>query len=433
MNIIRSSRSDNVDVNLLHAKTNISTLNTKVQNSSIITATVYEMRPTGEAILSTAQGLVRSNTTLHLEKGDRVTARLAKDDSGNIQATIISKYDNLEQKNNIDELGIELLHKYITQGNQATNIESSEVLTARISYVVNNRNILKYGNFHPSDEISIQLLSPRGSKNNIDALPGEILNNSHDIVILQSPLGIININAKSNLSAGDKVLFRILNVPNQDQQEQVKTSISELLSAVASNLLILKQILYEMDYIDDDEHYMRLRQLISTHQNNSTLTKLFYNARNVPDNDVERWIDQEIVAAFEASSKSSDFEILGHHMSQITQYLVNLKVLPENGQWQAMQIPIPGYPEQKAVLKVRYERKNNIEFMVDIDHVDYGHMVLRGVLTLSNGDTMLPNLELSLHYENTIPEKLQNIIAQSFVSHKSLSAIDGNISFECIK
>ncbi|MEY3197528.1 MAG: hypothetical protein RLZZ59_899, partial [Pseudomonadota bacterium] len=234
MSITPSNKAANSNVGLLHSQQNIPTLNGRVQNSSIITANVYEIRPGGDLILSTSQGFFRvSANDLELEIGDSVSVRISKDDDNNVIAQLIGKQSNKSSLSKLDTLGIEILHKYITQTSQEKNllINSPEVLKGHVSYLSDARNIVKYGNLKPGSEVLVRLSNGGSLLENGEVLSGEILSNSHSNVIIQSSVGIININAKSNLQVGDKVMFEMLNIPDGLDQQEIKSNINAIFKA----------------------------------------------------------------------------------------------------------------------------------------------------------------------------------------------------------
>ena len=435
MSVIRSSKSSSTGINLLHHNINVADSQSKVQTSYLLEATISEKRPGGDVIFTTPQGLVRANTTIPLEEGDKAMIRLTKDADGDIKVHVISKSDTPSIINKIDKFRIELLNKYILQNvnDDSQRSHNTGVFTARVSYVTTNRSTLKYGNIQPGDEITIQMLSPKAQANGINVIVGEVLGNSHNSIILNSNIGMLNINAKSNLNMGDKVLFQIVGIPDDFDQAMIKASIQKLINDISENSPYLNILLDERLNIENNDHYTRFLQLISSSgTHNITLARLFHNARNVPPNDVERWIDQDIVGAFEASAKSSVFAMLADDISKISKHFIDLKLIPEHNVWQIIEMPIPGSKEQTN-MRVRKEKENLIEFIIDINHESFGRILMQGTLAPQNENTNFYNLNITLKHTGSLPAELQDMISSSFAAHKSLSTMDGNISFEVME
>jgi|GEM_PF-2863874 len=435
MSVIRSSKSSSTGINLLHHNVNVSDSHNKVQTSYLLEATILEKRPGGDIIFTTPQGPVRGNTTIPLEEGDKAMIRLTKDSDGDVKVHVISKSDKPTILNKIDRFGLDILNKYILQNTNHDTQSSynTGTFTARVSYVTTNRSALKYGNIKPGDEITIYMLSPRTQENSGNVIVGEVLGNSHNSIILNSSIGMLNINAKSNLNIGDKVLFQIVGVPDDFDQSIIKASIQKLIHDISANSPYLKMLLEERLNIENSDHYTRFLQLISSSGTHSiTLARLFHNAKNVPPNDVERWIDQDIVEAFESSAKSSIFTMLAEDISTISQHFINLKLIPDHNVWQTIEMPIPDSKEP-AKMRVRKVKQNNIEFIIDLNHESFGKILIQGTLIPQSENAHLHNLNITLKHTGLLPDELQKILISGFASHKALSTIDGNISFEVIE
>lgn len=436
MSVIRSSKPGGTSVNLLHNVTTLSDSHSKAKTSYLTEATVSETRPGGDVILSTPQGLIRANSSIFLEEGDKVSVRLTKDDEGDVIAHIISRTDNSTITNKVDKFGIELLNKYIIQTLKSDIQNSSDASSfpATVSYVAANRRTLLYGNIHPGDNVTIQMVSTKtinhGTAHGLDVISGEVLSNSHNSVIINSPIAMFNLNAKSNLSVGDRVLFRVVGAADQLEQAVIKELIANALNKISENELQLKSLLEAMSNLDDDDNYTRLLHLIASSDNrNITLARLFHDTRHVASNDVERWIDEEIVEPFEASSsKSSIFHSLAKDLEEIAEHFINLRLMPENNRWQLLEVPIPGTKEQ-AKMRVKREKKDLVEFIIDIEHASFGKMLLQGSLTLPEANNF-PILNMNIKCTNSLPEALRDTILTSFATHKAMSAIDGEIVFE---
>ena len=436
MSVIRSSRSGSTSINLLHNVTTLPDLHNKAKTSYLIEATVSETRPGGHVILSTPQGLIRTNSTIFLDEGDKVSVRLTKDDEGDIVAHIISRTDNSTMMNKVDRFGIELLNKYILQTLQV-DIKSEDNLgnfPAKVSYVAGNRNTLRYGNINPGDDVTIQIISTgaihKGTLYGLEVIAGEVLGNSHNSVILNSPVGMFNLNAKSNLAVGDHILFRVVGVADQLEQAAIKELILNLTNKISENMMQFRSLIEVASDLDDEDNYMRLLHLISSSDNrNMRLARLFHDTRHVASSDVERWIDEEIVEPFEASSaKSSLFHSLCKNIDEIAEHFVNLRLIPEGNRWQLIEVPIPG-TKQQAKMRVKREKKSLVEFVIDLEHESFGKMLLQGSLMFPEASGF-PMLNMSIKSANPLPEALRDSIASSFASHKAMSGVDGEVVFE---
>jgi len=431
MSVIRSTRTESTGVSLLHNNTTVADPHGKVQTSSLIEATISEMRPGGDVILATTQGLIRTNATMPLEEGDKVLVRVTNEEDGDVKAHIISRSEDAHALSKIEKFGLELFNKYISQNTEISDdLHTGGPFKARITYVTDNRNTLKYGSMKPGDEITIQMLSPRAPTNGINVIVGEVLGNSHNSIILNSTIGMLNISAKSNLSMGDKVLFKVVGMPDDFERNLIKTSIEKIISDIEGNTAYLKNVLDSRQHIDDNDNYSRFLQLISSSgTHNITLARLFHNSKNVPPNDVERWIDQDIIEPFEASSKSSIFGMLSDDISKVAKQFVELKIIPDANVWQIVEMPIPDTNEN-AKMRIRREKESLIEFTLDLTHDAFGKMMLHGIVTLAPSKGGFHNLNITLKHSSSMPEGLRNAIAQDFAAHKSLSSMEGDIVFE---
>lgn len=430
--VIRSSKSSNAGINLLHHNiNNLTDSENKVQTSYILEATILEKRPGGDVIFTTPHGLVRSNTTIPLEAGDKATIRLTKENDGTITIHVISK--SLVTKNilnKIDQFGINLLNKYILQKHNEDNLPSINIFKATVSYVTANRSTLKYSNIKPGDEITIQILAPKASATRLNVVTGEILGNSHDSIIINSSIGMLTINAKSNLDLGDKILFHIVGSIDENDQTVIRSSIQKVIQDISKNKDYLTMLLDERQKINNDNHYTRFMQLVSSHgTHNMTLARLFHNAKNIPPKDVERWIEQDIVEPFESSAKSSIFSTIANDISKITKQFIDLNIIPDYNLWRTIDIPVP-YSKEYVQMRIRLTQKKVVEFSIDLNHASFGQIMIIGLLTLANEESNLPNLNIRLKYTNSFPKELQEMITTSFAAHKSLTAIEGEIVFE---
>ena len=429
MSIIRSSsKTDRVN----SPNRTVSDSGAKVQTSSLIEATISKIRPDGDVILDTPQGLIRTNATIPLEKGDKVLARIATKGDTDVKAHIISRSTETHTLNKLEKFGIELFNKYIAQ-NTDNNIHNESTFTARVTYVTNNRNTLRYGTIKPGDEISIQMIVLKTMTNDTNAIVGEVLGNSHDSIILNSSIGMLNINAKSNLSMGDKILFRVVGVPDDLERDLIKASIQKIFDDISANEPHLKTLMEAKLNIGDDGYYTRFLQLIaSSNTHNATLARLFHNTKSVSPHDVERWIDQDILEPFETSNKSSIFEIISDDIARISKQFIELKIIPDYKTWQTIEMPIPE-TNQNAKLHLRREKENVIEFTMDLSHDIFGKIFIHGHITLSQNKESLHNLNITFKHSKNLPTELQTIIASGFASHKALSSIDGEIKFEMVE
>jgi len=382
-------------------------------------------------IFTTPHGMVRSNTTIPLEVGDKATIRLTKEKDGTITIHVISK--SLVTKtmlNKIDQFGINLLNKYILQKHNEDNLSTINVFKATVSYVTANRSTLKYSNIKPGDEITIQILGPKASTSGLNVITGEILGNSRDSIIINSSIGMLTIYAKSNLDLGEKILFHIVGSLDDNNHDMIKSSIQKIINEISKNKDYLRMLLDERQKIDNNDHYTRFIQLVSSYgTHNITLARLFHNAKNISPKDVERWIEQDIVEPFESSSKSSVFSALAGDISKITKQFIDIKIIPDSNTWRVIDIPIPSSKEY-AQMRIRSTQKKIVEFEIDLDHASFGQIAIIGVLTLANEESSILNLNITLKHTTSFPSELQEMITTSFAAHKSLTTIEGQILFK---
>jgi hypothetical protein len=391
------------------------------------------MRPGGDVILATPKGLIRTTATIPLEEGDKVLVRITNDDNDtDVKAHIISRSGSAHPFNKIEKFGLDLFNKYISQNinDHSDDIHNGSPLTARVTYVTANRNTLKYGSIKPGDEITVQMLSPKTPTNGINIIVGEVLGNSHNSIILNSSLGMLSISAKSNLSMGDKVLFKVVGVADDFERDLIKTSIQKIINEISGNSEHLKILLEARLGIENNDNYTRFLQLISSSgTHNITLARLFHNTKNIPPNDVERWIEQDIIEPFEASAKSSIFGMLSDEINKISKQFSELKIIPDHNVWQIIEMPITDTNEN-AKMRIRQEKENIIEFIIDLTHDTFGRIMLHGNLTLAANKSSFHSLNVILRHSGDLPSALQDMIASSFAAHKSLSSIDGELVFE---
>ena len=181
-----------------------------------------------------------------------------------------------------------------------------------------------------------------------------------------------------------------------------KTSIQKIISDIEGNTEHLKTLLDAKLHIEDNNSYTRFLQLISSSgTHNITLARLFHNSSHVLPNDVERWIDQDIIEPFEASSKSSIFGMLNDDISKISKQFVDLKIIPDHNVWQIIEIPIPNTNEN-AKMRLRREKENFIEFIIDLTHDAFGRMLMHGTVALAQNKGEFHNLNIIFKHSSGI-------------------------------
>ncbi len=407
---------------------NLADLNSKVQNTSLLTATVSEIRPGGDVILTTNKGLIRSSSKFNLSVGDTVTARVSYMEDGETKAYIVTAPSTDQDTSSETKTTSTSLMRYITgliSGNN-TGVQETPAIYAKFSYLSPNRNLLKYGHIQPGNLVKVEILPAKTKKHQLDILSGTVISNNNGVLSINSPIGIINLQTNSDFQPAQKILFKLIDIPTQDKVTSIGTSISSLMNNITSNIDILKRILAETRRIGNADNYKNLLQLLTQQHNSATLAKLFHQTRNIPDSDIARWIEEEIVEPFEASSKGNKLTALSNDLSEIGSTLEQINVAPREI-WHSIPIQIEG-SDQSTNLKVRIEAKI-INFQIELSHQNLGKFILEGTVELREKNRQASNMYINVKHTNNFPQELVDSIASIFANHKINSGIDGGIDF----
>jgi hypothetical protein len=428
-NLVSSSKQKTSALNSVRgsSNSNVADLNSKVQNSSLLSATVSETRPGGDVILATANGFIRSSSKFDLSVGDKVSVRISYIDNGEIKAQVVET-DKVDMKSDQAKTTSSILMKYISElisGNKDLGDES-EAIYAKFSYISPNRNLLKYGHIAPGDLVKVQILTPKDITTQRGLLSGTIISNDGGVLSINSPLGIINLQTNSDYQPAQKILFKLINIPEQEQLKSVANSIIKFISNISLNISNLKQILVESKNLDNTDRYKNLLQLVTMHHDGATLAKLFHQTRNIPASDIERWIEEEIVEPFEASSKGNKLTLLSQSMEDIGLSLEQMNII-QPGPWRSIPIPIYG-TDQYAKLQVKIEN-NILNFQIEINHPELGKMILGGMIELRGKNRQISNMAFNIKHTNKFPQQLMDSITSIFAEHKILANIEGGIEF----
>jgi hypothetical protein len=195
---------------------------------------------------------------------------------------------------------------------------------------------------------------------------------------------------------------------------------------ISLNISNLKQILAETKNVHNADRYKNLLQLVTTQHDGATLAKLFHQTRNIPASDIERWIEEEVVEPFEASSKGNKLSLLSQSIVDIGSSLEQMNIL-QPGPWRSIPIPIYG-TDQHANLQVKTD-SNILNFQIELNHPELGKLILEGVIELRGKNRQISNMSMNLRHTNKFPKKLVDSIASIFAEYKINSSIEGGIAF----
>jgi hypothetical protein len=428
-NLVSGSKQKTSSLNSVRgsSNSNLADLNSKVQNSSLVAATVSETRPGGDVILATANGLLRSSSKFNLSVGDKVSARISYMDNGETKTQVV-ELEKSDINSSEAKTRSSILMKYISELISGNNeqVDDSEVIYAKFSYISPNRNLLKYGHITPGALVKVQILSPKDISTRIGLLSGTIISNDNGVLSINAPLGIINLQTNSNYQPAQKILFKLIDIPGQDQLKSVANSIVKLMGNISLNISNLKQILAETKNVHNADRYKNLLQLVTTQHDGATLAKLFHQTRNIPASDIERWIEEEVVEPFEASSKGNKLSLLSQSIVDIGSSLEQMNIL-QPGPWRSIPIPIYG-TDQHANLQVKTD-SNILNFQIELNHPELGKLILEGVIELRGKNRQISNMSMNLRHTNKFPKKLVDSIASIFAEYKINSSIEGGIEF----
>jgi len=429
-NFVSDSKSKTPVVNSFRGSNNfnVTDSNSKGQNTYLVNALVSEVRPGGDVILATNHGLIRAGSKYDVQVGDKVTVRVTNSDEGETKASITSVAGYNQENSEIQTTASSILMKYLAgliSGNKAQD-DPGNVISAKFSYMAPNRNFLKYGHINPGDSIRVQIIPMNSAKHEADIIAGAVISNDHGILSINSSLGILNLEAQSNFLPSQKILLRIMDIPQPEQITKVGGSISHLMQYITNNIDILKQVLLENSNIWESESYNKLMQLVTTQHDGATLAKIFRQNRNIPASDIERWIEEEIVEPFEASSKGNKLTVLSRNMADIAAMLEQMNVLPKEI-WHSLPIPIAG-TNHNAYIKVKKE-ENLLHFSVDIDHPEFGKVILQGVVEIRLQNNHVSRMSCSIKHTDRLPQGLIDSIASIFAEHQNVVGMDGALDF----
>jgi hypothetical protein len=290
-----------------------------------------------------------------------------------------------------------------------------------------NRNLLRYGHINPGDQVKVQILPQSVGKHQDDIVAGSVISNNNGTISINSTIGIINLQTDSNLQPAQKILLRILDIPAPEQVAMVGNSISKIMKTIANNIDMLKAIISANKTITDISSYKKLLQLVTIQHDNATLAKLFHQTRNIPDSDVERWIDEEIVEPFEASTKGNKLTILTQEFKDIGSKLEQMDIASSAGLWRSIPISI-NHTDQKATLNLKTDG-GILHFLINTDHPHFGQIILSGTIELQGKNRNISNISFNIKHTNKFPVDLLDSIASIFTEHRNISNIEGSIEF----
>ncbi|MGV2432328.1 MAG UNVERIFIED_CONTAM: hypothetical protein LVQ98_02915 [Rickettsiaceae bacterium] len=423
MTSITSNAKNKVNNTLQGSNSNLADLGTKIQNSYLVSAVVSEIRPSGDAILYTSHGIVRTPNTLNAAQNDNVLVRISYNEEGEIEANMIEISSNIIKKPKPDSS----LMRYL--GNIISGTKNINQLPASFSYIAPNRNILLYGNIKVGSPISINIIEPSEADNYPNLILGSVISNEKDMLLVNSPIGIININAKSKMHPGQKVLFQIISRYDEENNLVIKEQISLLMQNIIKNIRTFKELLQIKNNLNDKASYQRMIRLLSKSHDSAILAKIFHQNINIPASEVSKWIDKDIVAPFEASSRNNVFKKSLHSVLQIKDILITKQIL-EASLLNEVKIKIPD-SDKEAKVKIMHDN-NILSFTMDVSHQMFGEVTIHGILEYNIHSQNLSNITLNMKYTEKFPSKLADEIRLLFTDHVSMSNINGSINFQFI-
>lgn len=405
---------------------NVADLDSNVQKSSLITGIISEVRPGGDIILETKKGRIRANCKFQVEEGDRAQVRITAGKNSEVKSEVFVVFkDGSNQASEINKPSFMNFLKNIISGE--ARHEFNNALTASFSYISPNLKVLEFGHIRPGDRLKIQILDAEEAEGKSHIITGSVISNEGRSIMANTEIGIINIDAKSNLEAGQKIIIHLIQAPGSEKTEDIKKLIASLMSNVTQNMDLLKKILIARNSITSRSGYKNLLKLYLSPHDGAILAKIFHQSGEIPASEVAKWIEREIVKPFEDAAQNYRLGFLGSQMTEVRNLLEAAYILPQN-EWKEVNIPIPD-TTHKAILKVKKSDKL-VNFTLNITHPIFGDITLDGILELNLTNNSIANFRMNIIHSKELPEMLISNLKSIFTDHIATSNISGNIEFK---
>lgn len=406
---------------------NLSDWSNKVQNSSLLTGTIDEVRPGGNVIVTTKRGQIRADCNIQLSEGDEVQMRIITSAGKIIKATIVTSLESEALSSGSRTLAKPSFVNYIK------NIFSprgggvgENALEASFSYISPNLKVLEYGHIKPGDKIQVAILSHENLEGKSHIINGSIILNENSVLLVNTEIGIMNIYAKSSLEAGSKILINILQVPDKSQSDTIKKLVGDLMGNIAENIELLKRMLQVNNSISSRTGYQNLMKLFRASHDNATLARIFHQTDEVPASEVSDWIEEDIVKPFNTVSKNHRLVFLLDNIEEIRRILAESHIIP-SGRANEIHISIPS-SDETCIVNVKKD-KQLVHFSLDFTHSIFGAMTLSGIVEM-NETNHIATFKMLVKHDKELPNMLQSNLKSIFEDHIVTSNIKGKLSFE---
>jgi len=405
-------------------------LENKVQNSSLLRGIVSETRPGGDVIIDTPKGQIRAQSDASIEEGSEVSVKITMLQNGEKRAIIVADQPSnspYADPHNIKPSVVNYI-KNIFFGENFASIKQN-ILTGRFSYMSPNVRILDFGHISPQTPIKLEIVTPESAHGRQSIINGSIISNDSGKILVNTEIGILNIEAKSTIEPGQKLLICILGAPQEEQTTQIKGVVDSLLANITQNLALLKKIIEANKNIASKTGYKTLLKLFLSPHDTAILAKIFRQTGEVPASEVSQWIENDIVKPFKSAAKNYRLGLLTHQMEEARTLLEEAKLLPIAA-WHEMPFIIPGTKEE-TTLKVKRDHEN-VQFKLETVHPDFGQILLSGMLSLNMTHNSISNFDMKVKYSQEFPEMLISNLQSIFNDHIATSNIRGHIEFGSI-
>lgn len=408
---------------------NVADSASKVQKSSLLSGIIQDVRPGGDVIIETDKGTFRAICNFSASEGDSAKVRIIITEDGSQKAEIFSVV-NSKTPSAEDTTKPTFMNyiKGIFTGNRTGIFQNT--LPASFSYIAPNLKVLDYGHLKPGDMFRVAILDPETAEGKTHIVNGSIISNENNSLMVNTEIGIMNIAAKSDIEAGQKILIQMLQMPGKQKVEEIRNLVVKLMSNIGQNIELLKKIIEARKSIASRTGYKKLLKLYLSPHDSAILAKIFHQSGEVPAGEVSRWIEKDIVEPFNDAAKNYRLGFLSGQMSEIRKKLEEAYIMPQN-EWREVNIPIPDTPHY-GLLKVKRSEKF-VQFKLDVTHPQFGEINLQGMLELNLTNNSIAKFQMAVQHSKKLPEMLISNLKSIFNDHLATSNIKGSLQFSDIE
>ncbi|MES2214993.1 MAG: hypothetical protein V4485_03110 [Pseudomonadota bacterium] len=326
----------------------------------------------------------------------------------------------------------------------------TSIFTAKVSYlnldkleslVQDSALRKKLSHIKEGDVISFQIVGKEDANNiHEPSLPGKVLDTDRSgSTLIKTPFGLISSEAHLNIGNGREILLRINSTQINSSPispHALQAEIAELLSRISQNMQNLQLITNGLYSNYDLESYRIFANLLVQRKNSKASKKILNQSRMVSANEVEKWIEEEILGPMSGASEHNIIKQLEPLIRDIQKRLHSeSEDSKEDKRWQTIIIPIfngSDMKECKVFVRGSSDPGHFIRFVADIE-MTANKMQLDGLMHFTKHGSRLnhvDHLELTLRMQTLLDHETLNAISKIFLAHQYITGIKGMIKFE---